>query len=157
MTEIEDLYYLFLDLKINFKKFIVFLGLFPKGKGPKKGAKKGKRKPPPPPPKEFVGERPTWQSVSQKGKVCVGTSSAAVPCKDPIKIGAKCDEKFQWSTDGYIQSIVHCKKNPKGGVIRKELRQECNMDSGVLMVRNQHETNAISVLVLATLVHNRLS
>ena len=140
MTEIEYFYYLFLDRKIDFQNTIVFSGIFPKGKGPKKGGKKGKRKPPPPPPKEFVGERPTWQSVSQKGKVCVGTSSAAVPCKDPIKIGAKCDQKFQWSTDGYIQSIVHCKKNPKGGVIRKELRQECNLDSGVLMVRNQLQT-----------------
>ena len=132
-----------MNLKIIYKKSFVFLGFFPKRKGPIKGGKKGKKKPPPPPPKEFVGERPTWMSVAQKGKVCTGTSSAAVPCKDPIKIGAKCDEKFQWSTDGYIQSIVHCKKNPKGGVIRKELRQECNLDSGVLMVRNQHETDFI--------------
>ena len=106
----------------------------PKGKFAKGKRRKGKKKPPPPPVKEFVGERPTWQSVPQKGQICKGTSSAAVPCKDPIKVGAKCDEKFQWSTNGYIQSIVHCNKNPKGGVIRKELRQECNYDSGVLQV-----------------------
>jgi len=72
-------------------------------------------------------------------------------------MGAKCDEKFQWSTDGYIQSIVHCNKNPKGGVIRKELRQECNMDVGVLMVKNHDVANLNSILVLATLVNNWLS
>ncbi|CAG5079047.1 Oidioi.mRNA.OKI2018_I69.PAR.g9155.t1.cds [Oikopleura dioica] len=100
-------------------------------KPPSKKKKKPKKKQAPPL-IDYVGDKPKWESVPQKGKVCTATSTAAVPCKDPIKVGAKCDERMNWSNNGYIQSIVHCIKNPKGGVIRKELRQECNYDSGVL-------------------------
>ena len=43
--------------------------------------------------------------------------------------GQKCDEKISWSDYGYVRSEVTCKK-VKGGVLRRELRQECTEKAG---------------------------
>ena len=43
--------------------------------------------------------------------------------------GQKCDEKISWSDYGYVRSEVTCKK-VKGGVLRRELRQECTEKDG---------------------------
>ena len=37
-----------------------------------------------PMPTDYVGEKPEWEEFKQKGNKCVSTTSAAVPCKDPI-------------------------------------------------------------------------
>merc|ERR1711935_355506 len=47
---------------------------------PKKPAKPTK-----PAPTDFVGEKPRWVEVMQKGPNCVADTTAAVPCKDPLK------------------------------------------------------------------------
>lgn len=130
--------------------------------------RKPKRKPRPtaPAPTDFVGEKPTWEEYKQKGNVCQPTTTAAVPCKQPLKrkqalilhpvwqgrskrsvkviiqnvpnwylvikifpAGKKCDEKISWSDYGYVRSEVTCKK-VKGGVLRRELRQECTEKAG---------------------------
>ena len=39
---------------------------------------------PTPLPTEYVGDKPAWEEFKQKGNKCVATTSAAVPCKDPI-------------------------------------------------------------------------
>ena len=59
---------------------------------------------------EIVGDKPAWVEEVQKGDTCISTSSAAIPCKDPIKAGKSCNDKFAWSDDGFIQSEVFCKK-----------------------------------------------
>lgn len=96
--------------------------------GPPKKKRPG---PPAPKPTEYVGEKPTWELIPQKGNTCISTSTASVPCKDPIKVGKSCKDKFNWSNEGYIESEVHCLKNKKGGgVIRKEMRRECFYKAG---------------------------
>ena len=49
--------------------------------------RKPKRKPKPtkPAPTDFVGEKPRWVEVKQKGPNCVTDTTAAVPCKAPLK------------------------------------------------------------------------
>jgi len=90
--------------------------------------KKGK---PRPKPTEFVGDKPTWEFIKQKGNTCISETTAAVPCKDPIKVGKSCKDKYNWSNEGYIESEVHCLRNTKGpGVIRKEMRRECYYRDG---------------------------
>ena len=74
-----------------------------------------KKRPPPPKPTDYVGDKPAWDIQKQKGNSCIGTTSAAVPCKDPIKVGKQCHDKFNWSNEGYIESEVHCLK------VRKKL------------------------------------
>ena len=46
---------------------------------------KRKQRPPAPAPTDFVGDKPTWEEFKQKGKVCQPTTTAAVPCKQPLK------------------------------------------------------------------------
>ena len=47
--------------------------------------RKPKRKPTKPAPTDFVGEPPEWETVIQNGPNCIATTTAAVPCKDPLK------------------------------------------------------------------------
>lgn len=84
---------------------------------------------PKPPPTDYVGDKPEWEEFKQKGNKCVSTTSAAVPCKDPIPAGGKCKDKYNWSNEGYISSEVQCIK-VAGGVKRRELRQECFFRDG---------------------------
>ena len=81
-------------------------------------------RPPPPKPTDYIGEKPEWEEFRQKGNKCLPTTSAAVPCKAPIQAGKTCKDKYNWSNEGYIESIVECIK-VKGGVKRREFRQEC--------------------------------
>ena len=90
---------------LTFKRHYFFTKINLVKRRPKK--RKG---PPPPKPTDFVGEKPTWEMNKQKGNTCIGTTSAAVPCKDPIKVGKKCHDKYNWSNEGYIESEVHCLK-----------------------------------------------
>ena len=46
---------------------------------------KKKAKPTKPAPTDFVGEKPQWEEVKQKGPNCIATTTAAIPCKDPLK------------------------------------------------------------------------
>ena len=127
-------------------------------------------------PTDYVGEKPEWEEFKQKGNKCVSTTSAAVPCKDPIpgyleidlsmttkainmdkkillwhiqytfksiqntifrpliitqtiSAGGKCEDKYNWSNEGWIESKVECIKIP-GGVKRREYRQECFFKDG---------------------------
>jgi len=80
-------------------------------------------------PTDYVGEKPEWEEFKQKGNKCISTTSAAVPCKDPIPAGGKCEDKYNWSNEGWISSKVECIKIP-GGVKRREYRQECFFKAG---------------------------
>ena len=46
---------------------------------------KRKQRPTAPAPTDFVGDKPTWEEFRQKGNVCQPTTTAAVPCKKPLK------------------------------------------------------------------------
>ena len=55
-------------------------------KSPFRPKRKPKRKrPPAPAPTDFVGDKPTWEEYKQKGNMCQPTTTAAVPCKQPLK------------------------------------------------------------------------
>ena len=74
------------------------------------------------PPKFRLGrrERPTW---------LFHLSLISILKLKSISAGQKCDEKISWSDYGYVRSEVTCKK-VKGGVLRRELRQECTEKDG---------------------------
>jgi hypothetical protein len=95
---------------------------------PKKKTKKG----PTPVKIEYIGDKPQWEIISMKGDTCISTSSASVPCKDPLKVGKSCSDRHAWSDQGYIESEVFCLKDPKkkGWVLRKEMRKECFSKEG---------------------------
>jgi len=64
------------------KFFLVKSAVRPTKPSPKK--RKRLRGLPAPMPTDYVGEKPEWEEFKQKGNKCVSTTSAAVPCKDPI-------------------------------------------------------------------------
>ena len=53
------------------------------------------------------------------------------------KAGKKCKDKYNWSNEGYIESIVECIKI-RGGVKRREFRQECFYRDGEFQVMLMH-------------------